>query len=99
MKTNPLLLLASLAVLTSAATAATDQTDGTVLVLPTYVITVPRDQSPEQQIKARLDEFRRQTFAPIAVVPDLNLLNNRADPADKRVHANRPRAGAGVAKS
>jgi hypothetical protein len=99
MKTNAILLLASLAVLTSAASAASNQTNVTVLVLPTYVVTAPRDPSPEQQIKARLHEFRQQALAPITIVPDLNLLNGRIDPTGRRIHASRTRAGMGAVKS
>jgi hypothetical protein len=98
MKTNALLLFASIAVFTSAS-AATNRTDASVLVLPTLVVTAPRDQSPEQQIKIRLDEFRQQALIPIAIVPDLNLLNVRVDPADKWIRASRTRAGTGMAKS
>jgi hypothetical protein len=99
MKTNALLLLARLAMLTSAASAASNQIDATVLVLPTYVVTAPRDQSPEQQIKASLDEFRQQAHTAIAIVPDLNLPNKQVDQADKQGHASRTLTGTGAAKS
>lgn len=99
MKTNSLLLIASLAVLTSTASAAANQTDRSILILSTYVVTAPRMQSAEQQIKARLDEFRQQALAPMAIVPELNLLSGRTAPAIKLVNSNRTPAVQVVAKS
>lgn len=99
MKTNSLLLLAGLAVLTSTASAASNQTDANVLVLPTYVVTAPRYQSAEQQIKARLNEFRQQALAPMTIVPELNLLNSQAAPTVKLAHTARTPVAARVAKS
>lgn len=99
MKTNSLLLLASFAVLASTASAASTQTKANILVLPTYVVTAPRYQPAEQKIKVRLDEFRQQSLAPMAIVPDLNLLNSRVVPVIKLVNTGRIPVVASIAKS
>ena len=99
MKTNSLLLLASLAVLTSTVSAAANQTDASILVLPTYVVKAPRVQSAEQTIKARLNEFRQQALTPMAIVPELNLLNERNAPAVKVAVGSRAAVVTSVAKS
>lgn len=99
MKTNALLLLASLAALISTASAASNQSNADVLVLPTYVVTAPRHQSAEQQIKARLAEFRQQALTPLAIVPELNLRNGQTAPAIKLATTVRPPVAASIAKS
>ncbi|HEY8993613.1 MAG TPA: hypothetical protein VIM71_02925 [Lacunisphaera sp.] len=99
MKTNSLLLLASLAVLTSTASAASNQTDPNVLALPTYVVTAPRYQPAEQQIKVRLEEFRQQALTPMAITPELNLLTSRAAPAVKLANTAGTPVAARIAKS
>lgn len=57
MKKN-FLLIVTLAGLVSIASAASSQTDAPVVVLPTYVVNAPRYEPVEQQINARLQEFR-----------------------------------------
>ena len=44
MKTNSLILLASLAVLATSASAASSQNEANVVVLPTYKVSAPRYQ-------------------------------------------------------
>jgi len=72
MKTNSLLFIASLTVLTSSVSAASDQTEPASIVLPTYVVTAPRYLPVEQQINASLKEFSRQAGAPMAIAPELS---------------------------
>jgi hypothetical protein len=71
MKTNSLLFIASLAVLTSSASAASNQTESEPVVLPTYVVTAPRYLPVEQQINASLKEFSRQAAAVRILTPEL----------------------------
>ena len=65
MKTKTLLLLASIAVLTTIARASS--TDNDVVVLPTYTVEAPRYTAVEKQINASLDEVRQLAKAPLAV--------------------------------
>jgi len=74
MKTNTLLLLASLAVLTSGASAAQNQTENEVVVLPTYTIAAPRFTPVEMQINASLDEVRQLAKAPGAIPTECSAL-------------------------
>jgi hypothetical protein len=74
MKTNSLLFIASLAVLTSSVSAATTQIESEQVVLPTYVVTAPRYQPVEQQINASLKEFSRQAGTPMTVAPELTVV-------------------------
>ena len=76
MKTNSLLLLASLAVLATSASAAQSptQTQPNVIVLPTYVVSAPRYQAAEQQVNASLNELRQQARAPICIGTQLPAL-------------------------
>lgn len=76
MKTNSLLFLVSLAVLTSGASAATNQTE--TIVLPTYVVTSPRYLPVEQQINASLKEFSQKAGTPLCIVPELTMLKAHA---------------------
>ena len=69
MKTNTLLFIASLAVL--ATSAAASQTESDLVVLPTYVVTAPRQQVIEQRIEASLNELRQQAHLPLINVTDL----------------------------
>lgn len=79
MKKTSLLLIASLAVLTSGASAASNsQNDSEVVILPTYVVTAPRYLPVEQQINASLKEFVQQASAPVAIAPELSVLKARA---------------------
>ncbi len=72
MKKN-FLIIAILAGLVSIASAASNQTNNEVLVLPAYVVTAPRYAPAEQKVKAELKELSRQALA-----PDLNLLKPHA---------------------
>ncbi|MBI2498425.1 MAG: hypothetical protein HYV75_11110 [Opitutae bacterium] len=100
MKTNSLLFLASLAVLTSSASAALNQPEPETVVLPTYVVTAPHCQPAERRINASLEEFRRQALVPMVIAPELGLLN--AQTARHRQladTANRARLDRRIAKS
>lgn len=74
MNKNTLLLIASLAVLTSGASAVSNQTESPLVVLPTYVVTAPRYLPVEQQINASLEELSQQARPPVAIAPELPLL-------------------------
>lgn len=74
MKKNTLLLLASLAVLVSSASAAQSSVDSDVVVLPTYVVNAPRYLSAEKQINTNLTELRDQAKAPSLVLSELPLI-------------------------
>lgn len=71
MKTSSILTLVSLAVLATQASAATAQSETTVVVLPTYVVQVPLLQPAEQKVNASLAELRQQaratTFTPVTM--------------------------------
>ena len=67
MKNNTLLLLASLALLTTGASASQNQTVDDVLVLPTYTVAAPRFQSVEKEINASLGEVRQLAKTPLAI--------------------------------
>lgn len=71
MKNNPLLFLASLAVLASSASAAQNQTESELIVLPTYVVSAPRYSAVEQQINASLNELRRQAHVVPVIITEL----------------------------
>lgn len=77
MKTNTLLLLASLAVLATNARAA--QTQPEPVVLPAYLIEVPRYQPAEQQINASLNELRHQAHETAFIDPELAAIKTQAD--------------------
>jgi hypothetical protein len=74
MKKN-LLLLASLAVLASSASAA--QSPPELVVLPTYVVQAPRYQPAEQQVKANLNALRSQASSPVVICLELPALKAR----------------------
>lgn len=99
MKTNTLLLLASLAVLTSSASAASYQTESEMVVLPTYVVTAPRSLPAEQQINASLKEFSRQALAPLAIAPDMSVLKAQSAQPQQLAEAARATKAAHLAKS
>lgn len=99
MKTKTFLALASLAVLASSANAAANQTDSDTYVLPTYVVTAPRYQPVELEIKARLNELRQQASAPVVITPALTLPRARTIESNKLVEALRASAPKIIAKS
>ena len=68
MKTNTLLFLASLAVLTTGASAAQYQTENDLVVLPAYAVKALRYHPVEKQINASLDEVR-QLAKPSDAIP------------------------------
>ena len=74
MKTNTLLLLASLAVLATSASAASSRTESDLVVLPTYVVVAPRYLPVEKQINASLNELRQQARVPAAITTELPVL-------------------------
>ena len=71
MKNNPLLILASLAVLASSASAAQSQSEPELIVLPIYVVSAPRYSAAEQQINASLSELRRQAHLVPVIITEL----------------------------
>lgn len=99
MKNNTLLLLASLAVLTSSVSAAANQTEPEMVVLPTYVVTAPRTLPAEQQINASLKEFTRQALAPLTIAPDMSALKAQSASHQQLAEAARATKAAHVAKS
>ena len=70
MKTKNLLLLASVAVLTTIAGAAQDPAANEAVVLPAYIVTAPRYLPAEVKVNTSLAEFRQQTKAPVAIAVD-----------------------------
>jgi hypothetical protein len=74
MKNNSLLLLASLAVLASNASAAQSRIESEMLVLPAYVVEAPRHQPVEQHINDSLNALRQQVRTPLAIVPEFSAL-------------------------
>ena len=74
MKKTTLLFIASLAVLTTGASAASNnKNESDVVVLPTYTVTTPRTSEAEQQINASLKEFVQQASVPMVIAPELTL--------------------------
>lgn len=99
MKINILPFLSSLVVLTSTVSAAANQPETKTFVLPTYVVTAPRYEPIELQINARLQEFRRQSLTPIAIVPELSLPKaNNVEPS-RLAHDARSQLAASAVKS
>jgi len=78
MKTQTVILFASLAVFATSASAAQNQNQPVELVLPTYVVNVPRYQAAELKVNASLDEFRQKAQAPVRVAAELPM---RREPA------------------
>jgi hypothetical protein len=78
MKTNTLLFIASLAVLTTGASAASNQNESDIVVLPTYVVSTPRYLPVEREINASLKELSQQAGAPQAIAPELTVLKQAA---------------------
>jgi hypothetical protein len=78
MKTNTLVILASLAVLATSASAASSQPETNVVVLPAYTVSTPRYQPAEMKVNASLDELRRQASAPVSTTIDLPMLETKA---------------------
>ncbi len=74
MKTKTLLLLASLAVLTTGASAAQYLPESETVVLPTYTIEAPRYLPLEKQINASLDEVRQLAKTPAAIPTECGAL-------------------------
>lgn len=99
MKNNSLLFLASLAVLATSASAASNQSESATVVLPTYVVTAPRHLPAEQRINASLEEFRQQALAPIAIDPELGLFNAHTAQPQQLAAANRAHLAGRIAKS
>ena len=81
MKTNTLLLLASLAVLTTGASAAQYQTENDVVVLPTYLVESPRYLPVEKQINASLAEVRQLAKAPANIPTECAALKAQIEQA------------------
>jgi hypothetical protein len=99
MKNNALLLLASLAVLTSSVSAASNQSPTETVVLPTYVVTAPRYLPAEQQINASLKEFTSQALTPLIITPDLGSLKAQTAQHQQLAEAARVTHAAHLAKS
>ena len=79
MNKNTLLLIASLAALTTRAGASESPTPSDLVVLPTYVVEAPRYLPVERQINASLDTLRRQAHAPLAITPEFPALKAQVD--------------------
>ena len=99
MKNNALLLIASLAVLTSSVSAASNQTESEMVVLPTYVVTAPRTLPVEQQINDSLKKFAQQALAPLTIAPDMNSLKAQSAQHQQLAEASRATKAAHLAKS
>lgn len=99
MKTHALLLIASLAVLASNASAASNQTESELVVLPTYVVTAPRHQAAEQRINASLKELSEQASAPLVIVPDMSALKAQTFQHKQLAEASRLAPAVHIAKS
>ena len=78
MKTNTLVLLASLAVLATCASAAQNQPETNVVVLPTYTVSAPRYLPAENKVNSSLDEMRQQARTPGCMAIELPVLQNMA---------------------
>ncbi len=89
MKTKALLFIASLAVLTTVASAAESQTESEVFVLPTYVVTAPRYSPVEQRINASLEDLRRQANDPVVNAAELCAAKAIALPSPETVRSAR----------
>lgn len=98
MKKN-FLIIATLAGLALTASAASNQTDTEVLVLPSYVVTAPRYLPAEQKVNTGLKEFCLRAIAPSALAPDLNLLKVQAAKPVTLAHATEVPATKPQAKS
>jgi hypothetical protein len=70
MKTNTLLVLASLAVLATSASAASSPTVSDVVVLPTLVVKAPRYLPLEERINASLNELRQRARVPVTLAAE-----------------------------
>jgi hypothetical protein len=99
MKNHALLLIASLAVLTSSVSAASNQSQTETVVLPTYVVTAPRYLPAEQQINASLKEFTKQALTPMIITPDTNSLKAQSAQHQQLAEASRATHAARIAKS
>lgn len=99
MKANTLLLLASLAVLASSASAAANCSDSNIHVLPTYVVTAPRHEPVELKVQASLQELRAQAAVPARITPELPMQQARTAQAEKLVEALRASGAKIIAKS
>ena len=98
MKTN-FLIIATLAGLVATASAASNQTDTEILVLPAYVVTAPRYLPAELKVNTGLKEFCLRAIAPSALAPDLNLLRAHAAKPVTLAHATKVSAAKPQAKS
>ena len=97
MKTNTLLLLASLAVLATNASAAQSQPEP--VVLPVYVVEAPRYLPAEQRINASLNELRQQAHTPAVICPELAALKAQVVQSPKFVQVAKDAKATRVAKS
>lgn len=78
MNKTTLLLIASLAVLTSGASAAQSQPEPELLVLPTYVVNAPRYLPTQLAVNASLNELRQQAKTPMVVQVEFPALKAKA---------------------
>ncbi len=98
MKKN-FLIIATLAGLSTIASAASSATHSDVVVLPTYVVTVPRYEAAEQQIRTSLNELRHQPLLAQALTPDFSELHKHVAPATRVAQAPATVAAKSHAKS
>lgn len=66
---NNFLIIATLAGLASIASAASNENEASPYVLPTYVVTAPKQVGAEQRIAERLKEFRDEARLNAIAVP------------------------------
>ncbi len=98
MKKN-FLIIATLAGLSTFASAASTSADTDVYVLPTYVVTAPRYESAEQQIRTSLNDLRHQPLLAKAITPDFSDLRKHVAPVARVAHAPAATAVKSSAKS
>ena len=99
MKKTSLLFLASLAVLTTGASAAPTQLQSEPIVLPTYVVTAPRYLPAEEQINANLKEFSHKADMPVLVPIELTSLKIEAVQHNPLAEGKQPLVAVRIAKS
>ena len=85
MKTNAFLFLAALGLVlsTRSLAAAQPRLEAEVIVLPTFVVTVPRYQPFEKQMQTNLNEIRQQAHTPVTAT--LALLLSQSQSHEQKV--------------
>ncbi len=99
MKTNLLLLLASLAAVTAQAGASLTRLDADTVVLPTCVVEAPRQEPAAARLQASLAALRERATVLPCVRPDLALLQLPAPTAGTIERAVKAAKSARLAKN